>query len=50
MDYIMERVVQFLKEARQSMLDAYGKVRGLRDVIDYRTMDYYQRRYMAGKE
>ena len=36
----MERVVQFLKEARQSMLD----------VIDYRTMDYYQRRYMAGKE
>ncbi len=23
MDYIMERVVQFLKEAIQSMLDAY---------------------------
>lgn len=25
-DYIMERVVQFLKEARQSMLDAYPSI------------------------
>ena len=39
-----------LKKEMEAVIENPVLAEQMRDVIDYRTMDYYQRRYMAGKE
>lgn len=39
-----------LKKEMEAVIEKPVLAEQMRDVIDYRTMDYYQRRYMAGKE
>lgn len=39
-----------LKKEMEVVIENPVLAEQMRDVIDYRTMDYYQRRYMAGKE